>query len=1216
MANTVQKLEQYLQSVQDRLKKLVILRGAAIIAGSVLVLSVLAAWLSLRSGFADSTLITLRIIFILALAAVAFVFLIRPLQQLRSDLGHQLEQRSRKVDGKGFDGRIRTWLDMKADNNPFRELLAEDTLQAGKAYPATTQVPEREMRIAGIGTAATVLVFLYLLLAAPGMFNYSMQNFLAGWASDSFLPPQSIAVTPGNQSIRRGANLQISSRVEGFNPDRATLHLRSGDDDWQEVPLIRAANGFEFTLFSMQENMSYYVSTTGLRSPQYSIEVVDLPRIESMSLTYNFPEWTSREPETSRNGDIRALPDTVIDLSVTTSGPLPGGGQLILNESPQAMSINGNEASTSFSVTGEGQYYLAALVGGNPVRLSDDFFIRLSEDGRPELDFVRPGQDWNATNIEEVTARIQARDDYGLERLVLRYAINGGEWHEVDLGADGSREINADYIFMLEDMRARSAPRTRNTAIGAFDIVLGPEQPLTTDADAAAAVPEEVPLRPGDLIAYYAEAADRNQSVQTDMYFIQIQHFNRRYSQSQMSGGGGGGGGQQDEISQRQRQIVVSTWNLIREQTADASNPRIQINSTLLAELQLTLAQQAQTLAERTRARQLTNADEDIERFVASLELAVQAMHPSSERLAEIALNEAIQPAQEALQHLLQAEAIFNDITVSQQQGGGGGGGGNRARQDLAEMYELEMDMSVNQYESGNRITQQSQQQELDDIMRQLDELARRQEQLANNMRNQQQLTEAQRYQQEMLRRQAEQLQQQLDRIEQQQQQQNQRGQQQASAQGGQAGGQQGQQDNPALEAEAQQQARSELQRRMDSAIRAMNEASEAMANNASGEELQRAAEEAQRQLQGARQEMSQQQMADMETAFNNMAEQAQAMLREQQRMETRLQEAMAQALADRESGENPRSRGMSLREEYELADDKRAIASELQSLQQQMLNATQRFDRDAPQAARELERANSRIVERELELALSDAALYIDNGYGLYIVGNEGNVTQAMRELSESLARAQGLVAGRSGEESELERARQQARDLRNQLAEARQQQQGQGQGQEAGSDPQGAAAEGQATEEPQAGAAAGGGFAGGGWGLRDRSQWRGLNEIPDRPLTLPENFSADVEALTRLTRDALQQMDLTAQDQDQLLDLIRELEFSRFNFDTNRAEGILAQEYNNMLGLIEQLERSLRTDRGRDGSANVRTAASDAIPEEYQDSVAEYFRRLSRDN
>lgn len=1222
-----EKLELYLAEFRQRLKKLIILQGVAALALVLLAVSLLAAWFSLESGYSNGTVYTFRLLLILALLMVGLKAFIEPLKRIRENIGRQIEGRSLRTDGKGFQGRIETYTQMAA-NNPFRELLAEDAFKISEHYPAQAQVKSRDMQIAGVAAAAMLAVLLYMA-AGAGLFSYSLQNFLAGWASDSFVPPQSITVTPGDQSVRRGANLRISALIEGLDPDEAILHVRSANEDWQEVPLVRTMNGFEFTLFSLQEEMDYYVSTTGLRSQEYSVQVVDLPSIQSLELTYTFPEWTQREPETSTRGDIEALPETRIGLSIITSAPLPEGGELILNNAAQSLSVNGTEATTDFEVLDEGQYYIAALVGGEQVRLSDDYFIQIAEDGSPIIEFIRPGQDYNATNIEEVLTRIDASDDYGLQSLLVKYSINGGDWQEVDL-YEASDEISVDHLFMLEDMRSRrSLTPADSIQLGAFTVETESEEEQQSGQEPLF---EEIPLKPGDLISYYAETSDRNQTVQTDMYFIEIQGYNRRYSQSQLSGGGGGGGGGSpaDEISQRQRQIVVSTWNLIREQN-DGDQVQVEINASLLSDLQSTLAEQAQTLTERTRARQLTRQDDEIAQFVESMERAIQSMHPSADSLASVELQEAIQPAQEALQYLLQAESVFNDIQISQQQGGGGGGGG-RAGQDLAEMFELEMDMEQNQYETGERATPQSEQQQMDDIMDQLEDLARRQQQLANNMRGQQQLTEAQRYQQEMLRREAEQLQQQLEQLQQQQLggRQGQQGQQQANnqqqgQQGGQPGQQQGQQGQPGQEGSQQQGqggsdqqvSQSQLQQRLESAVRAMNEAQEAMQNNPGSEQQQRAAEEAQRQLEAAHDQIAQDQIASMLQSFASMADQSRQMLEQQLRAQQQLQQAMERALEERQSGEDPNSRGMSLMDEMDLADLKEELAAGVQRLQQQMMNTIQQFGDDAPQAARALSDANDTITERELEMSLSDAALYIDAGYALYIANNERNVSEAMRALNEDLERAEQLAQGAMNGQSDLELAREQARELRNQLAQLGQQgQQGQGQnqqGQQAGQQP--------GQQQGQQGGYQEGGQQGGGGadpnGFRNAfgiAGWsgNGADDRVDGPINVPDNFYQNLDQMTQLARDGIRDSRMTQEQIDELLDLIRELEFSR----VNRNDDIVLEEYNSMLSLIEQVEMALSAEAGAQGSPeNVRTAVLDLIPEEYQESVAEYYRRLSRE-
>ena len=546
---TTERLELYLAEFRQRLKKLVILQGAAAVAAVLLIVSLIAAWFSLKNGYASSTVITFRLLLILTLAAVVLLGILEPLKRIKKNVSAQIESRSSKTDGKGFQGRVETYSQME-HSNPFRDLLAEDALKISESYPATEQVKNKDMQIAGLAAAAMLAVLIYMVIGT-GLISYSLQNFLAGWASDSFVPPQSIMVLPGDEIVRRGSNLRINAQILGFEPDEATLYVRLNGEDWQEVPLVRTMNGFEFTLFSLQEEMDYYVSTIGLRSPDFTVQVVDLPSIENLELTYIFPEWTEREPEISNRGDIEALAETHIALNIKTSGPLPAG-ELILNNTAQNLTINGNEASTEFTILEEGQYYITALVGGEQVRLSEDYFISLAVDGSPIIELMRPGQDWNAINIEEVLSRVDASDDYGLESLLIKYSINGGDWQEVDL-YEAADELSVEHIFMLEDMRT---VQTRTATVpqlefGAFDIILGDsllpgqegeKKVVTVEPPMEGTEPtsDNIPLKPGDLISYYAETSDRSQAVQTDMYFIQIQAFNRRYSQSQLSGGGGG----------------------------------------------------------------------------------------------------------------------------------------------------------------------------------------------------------------------------------------------------------------------------------------------------------------------------------------------------------------------------------------------------------------------------------------------------------------------------------------------------------------------------------------------------------------------------------------------------------------------------------------------------------------------------------------------------
>ena len=1140
------RLDKYLSAFGTELKRVCIARGVAAAAAVALVVSVVGAYLAIRAGFASEVVITARVVLVVLLAAVIAWLVVLPIRRLQFDAAPEIEART-----PAFAGRVETWLGMGfvlgevKKQNPLKELLAEDTLELARQFPVARQVKRRELAIPGAVAAVSLGILLWLAIAGPGLLNYGVRHLWAGWAFPGLLPPQSIVVTPGDELVRRGGSLRVRAEMEGFDPTRASVHARIGDGDWQEVDMARLDDGFEFTFFSLREPLNYFVSAAGIRSPAYEVDVVDLPNVQNLRLTYHYPEWTHRPPETVEpGGDIRAIAGTEIELEVRTDIPLPGG-ELVLNGAAQSLELDGLSARAGFEITADGQYFIAARVGGEQVRLTDDYFIKRLENRKPEVILARPGRDWSASNIEEVTARVDAKDDYALESVELRYSVNGGAWQSVPLPFTGRAAVT-DHVFFLERM--------------------GTEAGTALPDDAATA------LVPGDLISYYVLATDRDETTRTDMFFIEVQPFDRRYTQSQMLGGGGGGQGQwQQEISQRQREIIVSTWNLLREQTEsrDPDDSGIVDNATLLSELQLTLADQAQTLARRTRARQLVRVDEQIASFVDNLEQAAEAMHPAAERLAEIDLEQAIRPEQEALRHLLRAEAAFTDVQVSFQRNPGSRG--FRAGRDLAEMFELEMDLEKNQYETGDPAAPDSPTQEFDDAMRELDELARRQQQLAHNLGRSQNLTPVQRWQQEMLRRETEELQQRLEQMLQQQAAMRQtEGQTEGQASGqteGNSSGASGQSD---------------INRRMQSAIRAMNEAGTPTGDDFDRERLQQAADEAHRQLTGARAQVAEASQRAMQQSFADMTEQATELYEQQAGIDEELQAAVRRALAARREGRGRFSSGLTPAQREELAQAKRDMRDTLQGLERDMQAAAQQYRDHAVDAARELAEAAIELRESNIESRLGVAAEYIENNSAAYIASSESAVTDGLGELRDRLRRAQSLAegAGRAGD-TDFDRALAETRALRDQLQRL----------------------------------AAGAGPEGWGYGeFGDGDVWN----MPTQPAVIGPAIGPTIELRADDTARAIRRLipqlrarNLNPAEIDEVRELTRQLELARFDGNAN----LLAREFNTALALLEQLELRLAQSAQADSPGTVRTAVAEPIPTEYKDAVAEYYRRLSRE-
>ena len=1237
------QLEAYLREFRERLKALILARGSAVVSVTALVLTLLAVYFGTRRAFDPEFILGARTVLVLGLAAVVAWLLIIPLRALRATRGvADIERRA-----PAFDGRIETYDGLTRANaaTPFVDLLAEDSLKVAARAPLTTNVRPREISIPVVVAVAAAVVLVWFAAFGPDNWRYGVRHLWAGWVVDDMLPPQRIAVSPGDGTVRRGGDLSIEAAAEGFDPTTMDVYARfASRTDWQAVPMrrVRGGESFDFTFFAVREGLRYYVSAAGIQSREYGIEVVDLPEVTQIKLTYEYPAWTKLEPFVEEHGsDIRAVEGTVVTVEVHTDQPL-ASAMLVANDEEVPLATVGNVGTAELRVDADGEYHVATLFNDDRVGLTEDYLISVVPDKKPTVKIARPGRDWRASNIEEVTVAVDANDDFDLDGLELRYSINGGEWTTVTLPADGA-QVSAAEILYLEDLRQPNAAETEqqdlvdlSRPLTIEDLrALREEFEAEAEAEARAAAGEAPPepetpperaLEPGDLISYYAVATDRGQSVQTDLFFVEVQPFERSFTQAGAGAGGAGGGGQQqDEISRRQKEILVATWNLIREQKEQDSfldEQQLEDNARMLAELQRTLADQARTLANRARARQLTGGDPKIRTFVESLEQAADAMGPAAERLANLTLAEAVPPEQQALQFLLRAEAVFTDIQVSMQRNGGAGGG--LAGRDLSELYELEMDLEKNQYETEAAVDLEGEeqgQQDLDEAIAKLQELARRQEQLAQDAARRNQLTEQERWEQESLRRETEELKRRLEELQQrlanqqsQQGQQGQQGQPGDPSQGlpGQSGTQSGQSAQTAQTIE-----------QLEQALQAMNRASSQ--SDLDPEQAQRAIEQARRQLQAALEQMTAGRQAAAQEAYSDLADRAGELYAEQRQVASDLQSALEDAASNPPNSSGSRG-GLDRRTAFDLADRKYQLQQALEALEQDIQRVAQQFRNQTPGASDELNQALANLQQSQAIARLAIAGDYIRQGGAAQIAPTEAVTTSALRDLERDTDEALALATREavSGEEAEPDPSAElvaELQSLRRQLAMLTQEE-AEANAQQASGEQPGQQAGGQQGGAEQGGAEQGGGALGGNdrfgwggargfydprrdavWGPRGQGVWQDPQTLSQLRERLDSAGTDLINLGARLRAEGMSDEELRA---------LRELGDALRQGLTGNPE-LVEAEFRALVNLTEQLELALQ-ERQNVESAVVRTEVPAQAARGFEDIVAEYYRRLSR--
>ncbi len=876
--------------------------------------------------------------------------------------------------------------------------LLDDTTQRTEGINFKATIDHSRTR-KHVGIAALVIVGCCVLtLLFPREIHTGLLRVLTPWEKTDPILTTKLAIEPGNARILRGKSLPIHVTVTGKSADKVVLtygNLGQRDVSTSEVETIQQQinmlpnpndkRSFAYEIFNIDADMEYSVVANEVTSERYTVEVFDMPRVTEISVAYTYPDYTQLKPVVQTGtGDVQALIGTQAELKIITNKAIQTAtfflrdneGRLSFTEKsteaqePGATSMtisDGNTLTTTIDVVEDGRYTVELLcIDGFNNEIPIEYTIKAIPDAVPEVVIKEPGRDIKTTKLGEVEIIAEATDDYGVAELKLVYRVGADELQEFVLGSspppsgtvtEGSptrRFVDGSYTFYIEE----------------FDV------------------------EPGDVISYYAHAADNNTrtgpgEASSDIYFIEIRPFNEDFhegeaeqAQAQAEPNPLGG------IIASQKQIIRDTWKHTNAQSTTDDAYQSAVRKT--ADQQTELKDKTQRFVDELSVAIQTTAQVSPE-ILMNLEDAIDNMRQATDSLNAIRPSEAIPPEQNALELLIKVSLEIPKVLMQMR----------NSNPQQAEDFELEMEELQSELENQQNeldMEMQEQTQEMLDQARQMlseqQQLSQQSQQLGRESQPSPSEMQQNSQQQEQLSQQAQQMAQQLGTMQ----------------QNGQ--GTQGERLNQA--GQAMQQAGEQMQ----DASQSMQQ-QQPQLSAAKGQKAEERLEEAIEQLERVAAEFT-------EDALDRAAQELQQLTEKQSDVQQQTQEL-------RSRSQQSEMRPEDFRRASELANEQRELQRGLETIERTLRNLQTQLNQENPEAAENVGDATRRLAEEQTLEDMSTAQRALQWRSFRAADQNQQEALETLNQAQADLQQAQANMA--NTEEEQLEAALQQLQQAREQM-------------------------------------------------------------------------------------------------------------------------------------------------------------------------------------
>ena len=446
--------------VRRRARRLLLLYALSCVVAAVVATTLAMALADYWIHFRDPGLRVLSLLAIVAVLVWAVSRYLRPVLARRLDdvtIAQRIERHF-----PGLEDRLSSSVeflktaaaDHHAGSAALREQVIAQTTDAVKDLDLTTVLERRPTGRALLGAAVVIALAAAAVLLDPGAARLALARLANPLGPTAWPRQYDLVFRNPPERVAAGQTFEVELvDTQGRPlPDAVRIHYRydTGSDTIEEVENMHLLGG---VMVARKENVArpfeYRAEGGDDDTMDWTrLEVVEPPRIESLSATLYPPAYTGWPVEPTEN-NLHALRGTRVAFSGVATRPLnsvtlrqDAGPSLACTVSSDGRHFDlPADAAQPLVIDKSGQYWFElddtdGVVGGQESRWE----IHAVNDAPPGITIERPGATALVTPTAVVRLRAIAKDDLGIRRVTLHFhplpaagAAEGAETPEVEV---------------------------------------------------------------------------------------------------------------------------------------------------------------------------------------------------------------------------------------------------------------------------------------------------------------------------------------------------------------------------------------------------------------------------------------------------------------------------------------------------------------------------------------------------------------------------------------------------------------------------------------------------------------------------------------------------------------------------------------------------------------------------------------------------------------